>query len=158
MTTNVRRRVLIMAGGTGGHVFPALSLAKALQAQRVNVEWLGSPRGIENRLVPEAGIPLHTIAISGLRGNGMAGWLKAPLNLSRAILQARAVIREFRPQVVVGRAASLVAPAGWLHGCQAFLWLFMSRMPLQGSLIAFYPGWPSVPMLPSQKHLGRGPR
>lgn len=119
MTTNVRRRVLIMAGGTGGHVFPALSLAKALQAQQVNVEWLGSPRGIENRLVPEAGIPLHTIAISGLRGNGMAGWLKAPLNLSRAILQARAVIRELRPQVVVGLGGFASGPGGlaaWLSG------------------------------------------
>lgn len=119
MTTNVRRRVLIMAGGTGGHVFPALSLAKALQAQQVNVEWLGSPRGIENHLVPEAGIPLHTIAISGLRGNGMAGWLKAPLNLSRAILQARAIIRHFRPQLVVGLGGFASGPGGlaaWLSG------------------------------------------
>lgn len=119
MTTNVRRRVLLMAGGTGGHVFPALSLAKALQAQQVDVEWLGSPKGIENRLVPEAGIILHTIAISGLRGNGITGWLKAPLNLSRAILQARAVIRDFKPHVVVGLGGFASGPGGlaaWLSG------------------------------------------
>ncbi|MBT2773990.1 undecaprenyldiphospho-muramoylpentapeptide beta-N-acetylglucosaminyltransferase [Halomonas sp. ISL-60] len=117
MTTNVSRRVLIMAGGTGGHVFPALSLAKALQAEQVDVEWLGSPRGIENRLVPEAGIKLHTIAVSGLRGNGLTGWLKAPLNLSRAILQARAVIRDFKPHVVVGLGGFASGPGGvaaWL--------------------------------------------
>lgn len=122
MTTNARRRVLIMAGGTGGHVFPALSLAKALQAQQVDVEWLGSPRGIENRLVPEAGITLHTIAISGLRGNGLAGWLKAPLKLSQAVLQARTVIRDFKPQVVVGLGGFASGPGG--------LAAWLSRIPL----------------------------
>ncbi|OZT74007.1 undecaprenyldiphospho-muramoylpentapeptide beta-N-acetylglucosaminyltransferase [Vreelandella boliviensis] len=122
MTTNVSRRVLIMAGGTGGHVFPALSLAKALQAEQVDVEWLGSPRGIENRLVPEAGIRLHTIAVSGLRGNGLTGWLKAPLNLSRAILQARAVILDFNPQVVVGLGGFASGPGG--------LAAWLTRIPL----------------------------
>lgn len=122
MTTNVSRRVLIMAGGTGGHVFPALSLANALQAEQVDVEWLGSPRGIENRLVPEAGIKLHTIAVSGLRGNGLTGWLKAPLNLSRAILQARAVIRDFKPHVVVGLGGFASGPGG--------LAAWLTRVPL----------------------------
>ncbi|MDQ7731507.1 undecaprenyldiphospho-muramoylpentapeptide beta-N-acetylglucosaminyltransferase [Halomonas sp. SpR1] len=122
MTTNVSRRVLIMAGGTGGHVFPALSLAKALQAEQVDVEWLGSPRGIENRLVPEAGIRLHTIAVSGLRGNGVTGWLKAPLNLSRAILQARTIIRDFKPQVVVGLGGFASGPGG--------LAAWLTRVPL----------------------------
>lgn len=111
-----------MAGGTGGHVFPALSLAKALQAQQVGVEWLGSPRGIENRLVPEAGIKLHTIAISGLRGNGLLGWLKAPLNLTRAVLQARTVIRAFKPQVVVGLGGFASGPGG--------LAAWLARVPL----------------------------
>lgn len=113
------QRVLIMAGGTGGHVIPALSLARALVAQGVTVEWLGSPRGIENRLVPEAGFPLHQIRISGLRGNGLAGWLKAPLNLSRAIAQARKIVRLFEPQVVVGLGGFASGPGGlaaWLGG------------------------------------------
>lgn len=112
MTTNTRRRVLIMAGGTGGHVIPALSLARALQAHNVDVEWLGSPRGIENRLVPEAGIRLHTIAIAGLRGKGAAGWLKAPLNLSRAVLQARRIMGAFKPDVVVGLGGFASGPGG----------------------------------------------
>ncbi|WP_269799664.1 undecaprenyldiphospho-muramoylpentapeptide beta-N-acetylglucosaminyltransferase [Halomonas sp. 141] len=112
MAIHAGRRVLVMAGGTGGHVIPALSLTRALQSQGVAVEWLGSPRGIENRLVPEAGILLHTIAISGLRGNGAAGWLKAPLNLSRAVLQARGVIKRFKPDVVVGLGGFASGPGG----------------------------------------------
>ncbi len=119
MTEHRLQRVLIMAGGTGGHVIPALSLARALIAQGVTVEWLGSPRGIENRLVPEEGLPLHQIRISGLRGNGLAGWLKAPLNLSRAIAQARRIVRRFKPQVVVGLGGFASGPGGlaaWLGG------------------------------------------
>ncbi|MAP34358.1 MAG: undecaprenyldiphospho-muramoylpentapeptide beta-N-acetylglucosaminyltransferase [Halomonas sp.] len=112
MATNSRRRILIMAGGTGGHVIPALSLAHALQAKGVDVEWLGSPRGIENRLVPNAGIMLHTIAIEGLRGKGLAGWCKAPINLSRAVMQARRIIKRFKPDVVVGLGGFASGPGG----------------------------------------------
>ncbi|MCB8889738.1 undecaprenyldiphospho-muramoylpentapeptide beta-N-acetylglucosaminyltransferase [Vreelandella malpeensis] len=112
MTTNRRRRILIMAGGTGGHVIPALSLARALAARDVDVEWLGSPRGIENRLVVEAGIPLHTIAVAGLRGKGLAGWFKAPVNLSRAVGEARRVIKTFAPDVVVGLGGFASGPGG----------------------------------------------
>ena len=117
MSKRPGRRVLIMAGGTGGHVIPALSLARGLAAEGVEVAWLGSPRGIENRLVPEAGLPLHRIAVSGLRGNGAAGWLLAPLNLTRAVWQARRVIREFDPQLVVGLGGFASGPGGlaaWL--------------------------------------------
>ncbi|QEM83971.1 undecaprenyldiphospho-muramoylpentapeptide beta-N-acetylglucosaminyltransferase [Halomonas binhaiensis] len=106
-----------MAGGTGGHVIPALSLAKGLAEQGIEVEWLGSPRGIENRLVPEAGIPLNRIAISGLRGRGLSGWVLAPLRLTRAVFQARAVIRRFDPQLVVGMGGFASGPGGlaaWL--------------------------------------------
>lgn len=111
------RRVLIMAGGTGGHVIPALSLARALVAQGVSVEWLGSPRGIENRLVPAADIPLHRIDITGLRGNGLAGWLAVPWRLSRAVSQAWRVLQQFDPQLVVGMGGFASGPGGlaaWL--------------------------------------------
>nr|WP_299240283.1 undecaprenyldiphospho-muramoylpentapeptide beta-N-acetylglucosaminyltransferase [uncultured Halomonas sp.] len=111
------RRVLIMAGGTGGHVIPALSLARALIAQGVSVEWLGSPRGIENRLVPAAGITLHRIDIAGLRGNGLAGWLAVPWRLSRAVSQAWRVLQRFDPQLVVGMGGFASGPGGlaaWL--------------------------------------------
>lgn len=111
------RRVLIMAGGTGGHVIPALSLARGLQDIGVEVEWLGSPRGIENRLVPEAGIPLHHVAVSGLRGKGVAGWLLAPFRLLRAVQQAIGVVRRVNPQLVVGLGGFASGPGGlaaWL--------------------------------------------
>ncbi|ALM52144.1 undecaprenyldiphospho-muramoylpentapeptide beta-N-acetylglucosaminyltransferase [Halomonas huangheensis] len=117
MSKHQGRRVLVMAGGTGGHVIPALSLARALGEQGVDVEWLGSPRGIENHLVPEAGLPLNQVAISGLRGNGLAGWLMAPVRLARAVCQARAVIKRFDPQLVVGMGGFASGPGGlaaWL--------------------------------------------
>ncbi|WP_136248569.1 undecaprenyldiphospho-muramoylpentapeptide beta-N-acetylglucosaminyltransferase [Halomonas borealis] len=117
MSRREGRRALIMAGGTGGHVIPALSLARALQARGVEVEWLGSPRGIENRLVPEAGLTLHRIAVSGLRGNGLSGWLLAPWRLLRAVREAGRVIRDVDPQLVVGLGGFASGPGGlaaWL--------------------------------------------
>ncbi len=115
-------RVLIMAGGTGGHVIPALSLAKALAEKGARVEWLGSPRGIENRLVPAAGLVLHQIDVAGLRGNGLAGWLAVPIRLTRAIWQARRVIAAFGPQLVVGLGGFASGPGG--------LAAWLSRRPL----------------------------
>mgnify|MGYP001181732865 CR=1 FL=1 len=114
--------IIIMAGGTGGHVIPALSLAHALQAKGVDVEWLGSQRGIENRLVPNAGIMLNTIAIEGLRGKGLAGWCKAPINLSRAVMQARRIIKCFKPDVVVGLGGFASGPGGLAARLRASLW------------------------------------
>src|SRR5690606_41590623 len=66
----VAANVLIMAGGTGGHVFPALACAHEFQSRGYQVHWLGTPRGIENEVVPAAGLPLHLINVSGLRGKG----------------------------------------------------------------------------------------
>ncbi|WP_240609810.1 undecaprenyldiphospho-muramoylpentapeptide beta-N-acetylglucosaminyltransferase [Billgrantia endophytica] len=106
-----------MAGGTGGHVIPALSLARGLQAEGVEVHWLGSPHGIENRLVPDANIPLHHISVVGLRGKGAAGWLLAPFNLSRSVWQASRIIRELDPRLVVGLGGFASGPGGlaaWL--------------------------------------------
>lgn len=85
--------VLIMAGGTGGHVFPALACAREFQNRGYTVHWLGTPRGIENELVPSAGLPLHLINVTGLRGKGKLSLLKAPFVLLKAVWQARKVIR-----------------------------------------------------------------
>ncbi|MEY3464697.1 MAG: hypothetical protein RL603_295, partial [Pseudomonadota bacterium] len=83
-----RRCVMIMAGGTGGHVFPALALAQALRQAACEVVWLGTRRGIEARLVPAAGIPVEWIAIGGLRGKGFLTLLAAPFALLRALWQS----------------------------------------------------------------------
>ncbi|GHC20316.1 undecaprenyldiphospho-muramoylpentapeptide beta-N-acetylglucosaminyltransferase [Aidingimonas halophila] len=113
------KRALIMAGGTGGHVIPALSLAQGLTAQGIEVSWLGSPHGIENTLVPDAGFSLHRISVAGLRGNGMVGWLMAPWRLTRAVWQAGRIIRQVNPGVVVGLGGFASGPGGiaaWLMG------------------------------------------
>lgn len=105
--------VLIMAGGTGGHVFPALACAREFQARGYQVHWLGTPRGIENELVPAAGLPLHRIEMSGLRGKGVLSLLKAPVLLVKALWQARRVLRELRPVCVLGMGGFVTGPGGW---------------------------------------------
>ncbi len=110
-------RVLIMAGGTGGHVFPALAVAEELRARGVELCWLGTARGLESRLVPEAGIELALIDVAGLRGNGLLGWLAAPLRVGRALWQALGVVRRFRPTAVLGMGGFVTGPGGvaaWL--------------------------------------------
>lgn len=104
--------VLIMAGGTGGHVFPALACAREFQARGYRVHWLGTPRGIENELVPAAGLPLHLINVSGLRGKGKLSLLKAPFQLLRALWQARKVVRELQPVCVLGMGGYVTGPGG----------------------------------------------
>ncbi len=109
--------VLIMAGGTGGHIFPGLAVARALQARGVPVVWLGSRVGLENRLVPEAGLPLATIDIVGLRGKGWRTAVSAPFRMLRAVLQAVATIRRLRPRAVISFGGFAAAPGGvaaWL--------------------------------------------
>lgn len=104
--------VLIMAGGTGGHVFPALACAREFQARGYTVHWLGTPRGIENELVPAAGLQLHLINVTGLRGKGRLSLLKAPFMLFKALLQARRVVRELNPVCVVGFGGYVTGPGG----------------------------------------------
>jgi UDP-N-acetylglucosamine--N-acetylmuramyl-(pentapeptide) pyrophosphoryl-undecaprenol N-acetylglucosamine transferase len=111
------KRVMIMAGGTGGHVFPALAVADELKQRGVVVNWLGTQRGIEARLVPEAGYPLSFITVSGLRGNGALGWLMAPFRIMKAISQAWSVIEDSQPDVVLGFGGFASGPGGvaaWL--------------------------------------------
>ncbi|WP_299582684.1 undecaprenyldiphospho-muramoylpentapeptide beta-N-acetylglucosaminyltransferase [uncultured Microbulbifer sp.] len=106
------KKFLMMAGGTGGHVFPALAVAKALQEEGGCVEWLGTQRGIEARLIPEAGIPLHCIRVVGVRGKGKLALLKAPVQILRAVAQARAVIKKVSPDAVLGFGGFATGPGG----------------------------------------------
>ncbi len=104
--------VLIMAGGTGGHVFPGLAVADVLRLRACKVIWMGTRRGIEGRLVPAAGIPVEWVRVSGLRGKGLLNWLRAPLNLVRAFYDALAVMRRCRPDVVLGLGGFVAGPGG----------------------------------------------
>jgi len=111
------QKVLIMAGGTGGHVFPGLAVAKLLRSQHIQVDWLGTQRGLESRLVPEAGFPLHFISISGLRGKGIKAILLAPYRLVFAIIQSLKIIHKLQPDVVLGMGGFVSGPGGiasWL--------------------------------------------
>jgi UDP-N-acetylglucosamine--N-acetylmuramyl-(pentapeptide) pyrophosphoryl-undecaprenol N-acetylglucosamine transferase len=103
---------LIMAGGTGGHVIPALALADALRARSHAVVWMGTPAGIEARLVPAAGYPVEWISVSGLRGKGLASWLLAPFRLARAWWQAQRALARIRPDAVVGMGGFASGPGG----------------------------------------------
>jgi UDP-N-acetylglucosamine--N-acetylmuramyl-(pentapeptide) pyrophosphoryl-undecaprenol N-acetylglucosamine transferase len=104
--------VLIMAGGTGGHVFPALAVARQLIAGSVRVVWLGTPGSFESRLIPGTGIPFHEVPVSGLRGKGWLGWLKAPFALLHALLLAVRALRRLSPDVVLGMGGYATGPGG----------------------------------------------
>jgi UDP-N-acetylglucosamine--N-acetylmuramyl-(pentapeptide) pyrophosphoryl-undecaprenol N-acetylglucosamine transferase len=109
--------VLIMAGGTGGHVFPALAVARALRLRNEEVVWLGTERGLESRVVPAEGIPLEKIRVRGLRGKGLLSWLLAPLRVLVAVADAIRVVRRCRPKVVLGMGGYTAGPGGlaaWL--------------------------------------------
>jgi UDP-N-acetylglucosamine--N-acetylmuramyl-(pentapeptide) pyrophosphoryl-undecaprenol N-acetylglucosamine transferase len=105
-------RVTVLAGGTGGHIFPGLAVAEVLRQAGARVDWLGTPHGLENRLVPAAGFPLGRVRIEGLRGRGLAGWLAAPFRIVRAMREARAVLKADRPACVLSMGGYAAGPAG----------------------------------------------
>lgn len=105
-------RVLIMAGGTGGHVFPALAVADELHSRDVDVFWMGTKKGIEAKLVPAAGYPLNFISVQGLRGNGLLGWLLAPFKLIKAVTEAVRAVKQIKPNVVLGLGGFASGPGG----------------------------------------------
>ena len=113
----MRGPVLIMAGGTGGHVFPALALARLLRQRSVEVVWLGTRRGLEARIVAAEPLPIEWLSVGGLRGKGALTLLAAPWRLTVALAQALRVMWRRRPLVVVGLGGFVTGPGGvaaWL--------------------------------------------
>lgn len=108
----VAKNVLIMAAGTGGHVFPALACAKEFQERGYSVHWLGTPKGMENELVSRAGFPLHAINVTGIRGKNISTLLKAPFLLLSALRQVSKLLKELKPVCVVGFGGFVTGPGG----------------------------------------------
>jgi UDP-N-acetylglucosamine--N-acetylmuramyl-(pentapeptide) pyrophosphoryl-undecaprenol N-acetylglucosamine transferase len=119
-----RAGIVIMAGGTGGHVFPALAVADVLRAKGHAVTWIGTRQGLEARVVPAAGIPMEWIDMGGVRGKGAATLLKSPFMLSHALLQALGIFRRLKPAAALGMGGYASAPGGLaarLAGCPLVL-------------------------------------
>jgi UDP-N-acetylglucosamine--N-acetylmuramyl-(pentapeptide) pyrophosphoryl-undecaprenol N-acetylglucosamine transferase len=111
------RPIMIMAGGTGGHVFPGLAVAEELRARSSAVVWLGTHRGLEARVVPQHGIDIEWVSISGLRGRGALAALGAPFRVGFAVLQVLFALRRRRPAAVLGMGGFVSGPGGvaaWL--------------------------------------------
>lgn len=104
--------ILIMAGGTGGHIMPALSFAQTLQQQGHQIHWLGTQLGLEAELVPQADIPLHFIQVKGVRNKGLLAKLKLPFKLILAIWQSWCILQQVKPAVVVGFGGYVAGPGG----------------------------------------------
>ncbi|HSX65335.1 MAG TPA: undecaprenyldiphospho-muramoylpentapeptide beta-N-acetylglucosaminyltransferase [Pseudoxanthomonas sp.] len=112
----LQRPIMILAGGTGGHIFPALAVANVLRARDVPVVWLGADGAMETRLVPQNGIELDTLAISGLRGKGTLALLAAPVRVLRAVRAAGFVLRRRQPRAVVSFGGFAAGPGGLAAG------------------------------------------
>ncbi len=109
---NLQQPILVMAGGTGGHVFPALAVAQCLRESGEQIIWLGTRAGIEARVVPAASFAIEWLNVQGLRGKGMATLLLAPFRLMRACWQALRILRRTRPKAVLGMGGFVAGPGG----------------------------------------------
>ncbi len=117
MNTNITvtpKTALIMAAGTGGHIYPGLAIAKSLTEMGMNIVWLATPSGMAQQLVGKVGYPIETVAMSGVRGKGKLAWLLLPFNLLRAFAQSLAILRRVKPHVVVSMGGYIAFPAGMM--------------------------------------------
>lgn len=122
MSRQPLKKVLIMAGGTGGHVFPALAMAKAFQEQGAEIMWLGTQAGIESTVVPANNIDICYLDIAGVRGQGIKRLVLAPFKIMLAVLKVLGLIRSFKPDLVLGMGGFVTGPGG--------IGAWLSRTPL----------------------------
>ena len=116
------KTLLVMAGGTGGHVYPAMAVADHLQTQGWNIVWLCTVGGMENRLLANKNYKITMMTMRGVRGKGLLGWLLLPIKLSLALAQAYSAIAKFKPNLVLGMGGFAAFPGG--------LMAYLMRKPL----------------------------
>ncbi len=104
--------IMITAGGTGGHVYPGLAVARALQEQDIPVVWMGTKKGLEARVIPEAGIEMAWLEVSGIRGKGVGALLMAPFRLTKALIQSVKIMKKHKPAAVLGMGGFVAGPGG----------------------------------------------
>ena len=139
MSAALQKPILVMAGGTGGHVFPALAVAENLRQHGENVIWLGTRSGIEARVVPAADFAIEWLSVQGLRGKGLLTLALAPFRLLRACWQALRVLRRIRPKAVLGMGGFVSGPGGlmaWLLDIPLFLHEQNSIMGLTNRILS----------------------
>lgn len=107
-----RKKLMIMAAGTGGHIFPGLAIAETMQKQGWDVSWLGTQHGMEGKLVPAAGLEMDTIVFAGLRGKGLAHTVKGSFQLMTSFLACRGIMKRRKPDLVVGMGGYVTVPGG----------------------------------------------
>jgi UDP-N-acetylglucosamine--N-acetylmuramyl-(pentapeptide) pyrophosphoryl-undecaprenol N-acetylglucosamine transferase len=112
VNTQARKRALIAAAGTGGHIFPGIALAESLTSKGWNVVWLGTTTGMENRIVSQKNIQFESIEFNGIRGKGIETWLLMPFKLVKATLECYKIITKTKPNVVIGFGGYVSLPAG----------------------------------------------
>ncbi|GGF74531.1 undecaprenyldiphospho-muramoylpentapeptide beta-N-acetylglucosaminyltransferase [Alteromonas lipolytica] len=108
----MNKRCLIMAGGTGGHVFPGIAVANELTRRGWHIDWLGTAERMEAQVVPAHGFPIHFIPVKGLRGKGIVARLSGVLALVKSLLNARKLLQELKPDVVIGMGGYASGPGG----------------------------------------------
>jgi UDP-N-acetylglucosamine--N-acetylmuramyl-(pentapeptide) pyrophosphoryl-undecaprenol N-acetylglucosamine transferase len=138
------RTILIMAGGTGGHIFPALAVAEKMRERGWRVVWLGNPDGMEARLVPQHGFEMVWVKFAALRGKGLLRKLLLPLNLLKGFWQAQKAIRELQPNVVLGMGGYITFPGGMMASYWASRWSCMNKIRWPDWPIVCWPASPTV--------------
>lgn len=112
MTSYQAKTLMVMAGGTGGHVYPAMAVADCLKAQGWNIVWLATEGGMENRLIEGKGYAKAMITMQGVRGKGLLGWVLLPIKLLKALSQSYKAMRQYQPNVVLGMGGFAAFPGG----------------------------------------------
>ena len=139
MTGQQPLRIVVMAGGTGGHVFPALAVADELRARGVEVSWLGTRLGLEADVVPRAGFPIDYVQVTGLRGKGVLSLLAAPFKVMLALWQSLSILHRRQPSAVLGMGGFVTGPGGlaaWLRRCPLLIHEQNARAGLTNRLLA----------------------